>query len=469
MRSSDRTARAGLAVVRGILSLIPGLLLPHLLQAQVAQFTIPPSGIIPNYNRIGIGQREALEGGAYVARTDDALANWYNPAGLVSSEKTALNASSNAYELTKTTLNGVGQQSSSTKFSPIGGFFGIVVGAPIAKNPRLRLGFGYTKPVGWSPSSLDGAFTLPAGGGTEAFGYNSTMSFGTEIPSLNGAYRLSQTIRVGIGVGYAFTGLNQDQTINDRLVLPTGVTTAVRTFSTDGSAHHLLLTAGAQWDLAPAITLGATVTSPGMRIGGSSKVKFNRILFEAGGTEDDLAFRDPDANFDLKIPIRATAGATFRYSRGQVELDVRYHGAQDAYEMFSSDSTGVQITTDASGTPTITTPAFTPVLNQARSIVSVALGANFSVSPAFRLHAGFFTDPSPVSASTQSTFRAVDLTGASGGVSLGAGNLTASLGILSSWGRTTERAIGPSLGGLEATTDVSVQTFTGLYSVSFTF
>ncbi len=469
MRSSGRTARAGVAAARGILSLIPGLLLPHLLQAQVGQFTIPPSGIIPNYNRIGIGQREALEGGAYVARTDDALANWYNPAGLVSSEKTALNASSNAYELTKTTLNGVGQKSSSTKFSPIGGFFGIVVGAPIAKNPRLRLGFGYTKPIGWSPSSLDGAFTLPAGGGTEAFGYNSTMSFGTEIPSLNGAYRLSQTIRVGIGVGYAFTGLNQDQTINDRLVLPTGVTTAVRTFSTDGSAHHLLLTAGAQWDLAPAITLGATVTSPGIRIGGSSKVKFNRILFQAGGAEDDLAFRDPGANFDLKIPLRATAGATFRYSRGQVELDVRYHGAEDQYEMFSSDSTGVQITTDASGTPTITTPAFTPVLNQARSIVSLALGANFSLSPGFRLHAGFFTDPSPVSAPTQSTFRAVDLTGASGGVSLGSGNLTASLGILSSWGTTSERAIGPSLGGLEATTDVSVQTFTGLYSVSFTF
>ncbi len=469
MRSSDRTARAGAAAVRAILSLIPALLLPCLLQAQVGQFTIPPSGIIPNYNRIGIGQREALEGGAYVARTDDALANWYNPAGLVLSEKTALNASSNAYELTKTTLTGIGEKSSSTKFSPVGGFFGIVVGAPIAKNPRLRFGFGYTKPTGWSPSSLDGAFTLPAGGGTEAFGYNSSVSFGTEIPSVNGAYRLSESIRVGVGVGYAFTDLSQNQTINDRLVLPTAVTTALRTFSTDGSAHHLLLTAGAQWDLAPRFTLGATVTSPGIRIGGSSKVKFSRVLFQAGGAGDELAFRDPDAKFDFKIPLRATAGATFRYSRGQVELDVRYHGAEDQYEMFSSDSTGVEITTDAAGTPTITNPTFTPVLNQARSIVSVALGANFSVSPAFRLHAGFFTDPSPVSAPSQSTFRAVDLTGASGGVSLGSGRLTASLGVLSSWGTTSERAIGPSLGGLEATTDVSVQTFTGLYSVSFTF
>ena len=312
MRSSDRTANPAAAAVRGIVSLIPGLLLPHILQAQVAQFSIPPSSIIPNYNRIGIGQREALEGGAYVARTDDALANWYNPAGLVSSEKTALNASSNMYELTKTTLNGIGQKNSSTKFSPVGGYFGIVVGAPIAKNPRLRFGFGYTKPIAWSPSTLDGAFTLPAGGATEAFGYNSTVSFGTEIPSLNGAYRLSEKIRVGVGVGYGITDLNQNQTINDRLVLPTGVTTALRTFSTDGSAHHLLLTAGAQWDIARAFTVGATVTSPGLRIGGSSKVKFSRTLFQAGGAEDDLAFRDPDAKFDFKVPLRATAGATFR-------------------------------------------------------------------------------------------------------------------------------------------------------------
>ncbi len=74
------------------------------LRAQADEFSIPPNSILPNYNRVSVGQREALEGGAYVARTDDALANWYNPAGLASSEKTALNASSNVYEVTKTTL-----------------------------------------------------------------------------------------------------------------------------------------------------------------------------------------------------------------------------------------------------------------------------------------------------------------------------------------------------------------------------
>jgi len=71
------------------------------------------------------------------------------------------------------------------------------VGAPIAKNPGLRFGFGYTKPIAWSPSSLDAAFTLPAAGGTEAFGYYSSVSFGTEIPSLNGAYRLRKPFESG--------------------------------------------------------------------------------------------------------------------------------------------------------------------------------------------------------------------------------------------------------------------------------
>jgi hypothetical protein len=84
----------------------------------------------------------------------------------------------------------------------------------------------------------------------------------------------------------------------------------------------------------------------------------------------------------------------------------------------------------------------------------------------YALHAGYDSDPSPVSGPSQSSFRAVDLAGVSAGASFG--RLTASLCVSSSWGTTTERQIGPSIGGLEATTDVSVRAFTVLYAVSFT-
>lgn len=463
-------ARSAACAVRGGLMVASlSFLITPALRAQGEEFSIPPNSILPNYNRISVGQREALEGGAYVARTDDALANWYNPAGLASSEKTALNASSNVYEVTKTTLSGIGERQSGTRFRAVGGFFGIVVGKPIARSDRWRFGFGLTSPVAWAPSSLDGAFSLPAGGATEAFGYSTEVNFNTVIPSLNAAYRLSPTLRVGIGAGYGMTDLSQTQTLTDRMVSTTGVLTGIRAFSTDGSVHHLLITGGVQWDVARVVTVGATVAPPGLRIGGSSKIRFTQTLFQAGGTTEDLAFRDPEAKFDYKMPFRAAAGATFRYSRGQVELDVRYYGAEDSYEMLSSDSTAVRITTDAAGVPTITAPAFTPVLHQARSIVSYALGANYSLSRALRLHAGVFTDPSPVSGPSRSTFRAVNLTGVSGGVSLGSGRLTGSVGVSASWGTTTDRVIGPSLGGIQATTDVSIRTFTGLYAVSFTF
>jgi hypothetical protein len=74
-----------------------------------------------------------------------------------------------------------------------------------------------------------------------------------------------------------------------------------------------------------------------------------------------------------------------------------------------------------------------------------------------------------VSGPSLSTFRAVNLTGASGGISLGSGRLTGSVGVSASWGTTKDRAVGPTLGGVEGTTDVSIRTFTGLYAVSFTF
>ena len=73
------------------------LLMPRAVRAQTPEFSLPPNTVLPNYGRVSIGQREAIEAGAYVTRTDDALANWYNPAGLAMSQKTALNASSSAY------------------------------------------------------------------------------------------------------------------------------------------------------------------------------------------------------------------------------------------------------------------------------------------------------------------------------------------------------------------------------------
>ena len=78
------------------------LLLAALLAAELP-VQVPKALVFPNYDNVLLGKNQALEGGAYVARAGDASANFYNPAGLVQSEKTSLNASSTGWVWTKIT------------------------------------------------------------------------------------------------------------------------------------------------------------------------------------------------------------------------------------------------------------------------------------------------------------------------------------------------------------------------------
>src|SRR5678816_543035 len=54
---------------------------PAVAQEQ-AVVTIPPNIVVPNYDSVATGPYGGLEGGAYVARTSDPSAAWFNPAGL---------------------------------------------------------------------------------------------------------------------------------------------------------------------------------------------------------------------------------------------------------------------------------------------------------------------------------------------------------------------------------------------------
>ena len=451
------------------MTLILSLCWTPLLMAQISDFTLPPSGILPNYDRVLIGQREGLEGGAFVARTDDAGAGWYNPAGLALSEKSGLNASSNAYELTTVTLVGIGQAKGSTRFSPSGTYFGAVLGAPVIKSPNVRLAFFYAKPVSWTPGTLDGAFTVNSGGNEEQFSYSSTSNFSTIIPGLAAGFRLGKEFRVGASAGLGLTNLHQVQSVGDQLITP-GVssTTATRSVSTDGSVYNLLLTGGVQWDAGTRVKLGGRITSPGIRIGGSSKLLYSQIVFSGAGSRE-IGFRDENAKLDYKIPVELTGGIAFLFDSFQLEGDVRYHGSASTYTLLSSGALASLVTTDANGVPTESTLSFVPVQEKAEPVLNVAIGGHYLLSKRFRIHAGFFTDASPVADADSSDFRTVDLVGASGGVSFSWTHLSGSLGVAGSWGTTDNRTVGPSLGGFAGDTKIKVSSFTMLYAMSYAF
>ena len=442
--------------------------IPGMAAGQTGDFAIPAGSALPNYDRISIGQQEGIEANAFVARTNDAGANWYNPAGLAQSERSSLNASANAYEFTGLALVGTETARGGTRFSTIGSFFGGVIGAPIINSDRWRLGFSFTKPVSWQPSEIEGELRSVGATAAEGLLFTSSVSLTTSIPAAAVGYRLSDRVRLGASVGFAITSLNQRSSISDRFLEPPTAQTALRSLETDGNTGGLLLTGGVQVDLASNIHLGATVSSPGLRVSGSSLVIYQFTQFSGDGSRD-LLFRDPEATFDYKFPLKATVGASITFGKGEIEADLRYHGSRDTYVIFDSDILATIISTDAAGVPTVENATFADIVEDTKAVYNLAIGGHYAFSPSFRVHAGFFTDDSPVNNPETSLFRQLDLTGFSGGVSFGAGRLQASAGLSTSRGTSEERLVGPSLGGVSGSTRIEVTTYNLLYAISFEF
>ena len=114
--------------------------------ARAQDYVIPPTLLLPNYDRVYPGLDEALEGGAFIARARNAPALFYNPAGIALSPRTVLNASAQGYQLT--TLSGSGfQQTSGGAFEPLPSFVGLVLGKEVIDWETVRIGFAVVNSV----------------------------------------------------------------------------------------------------------------------------------------------------------------------------------------------------------------------------------------------------------------------------------------------------------------------------------
>ncbi|MEJ2538822.1 MAG: hypothetical protein P8188_02355 [Gemmatimonadota bacterium] len=445
-----------------------GLALTLLGSDAAAQSPLQPTNVVPNFDRIRVGQVEGLEGGAYVARTGNAGANWYNPAGLAMAEKTVINASANAYEYTTVSLEGLDQRFPSGRFSSLGTYFAGVIGSEVMGRSRLRLGFSFTRPVLWSPGAVSGVLggvTPGSGGESLDFHFNSEMT--VAIPALAAGYPLTDRLRVGVGVGLPITWLKAENRVGNRLVSPLQGEQAFQSASLDGQSYQLQATAGVQWEVSEALRLGATFTSPGLHLGGSSLASAQTFESDASGALD-ISFRDDGATFKYPLPMRIVGGFSASLGDFEVEANLRYHGSRDVFDMVHTEARATVVRTDADGTPTVVQEDVAPARETLSAVTNLALGGNYALAGSWRLHAGVFTDRSPVGNPDTSQFQTVDLTGFGLAVSFG-GQLSGTIGVSSNWGTTLDRRFGPSLGGVEGTTEVNIRTFSLHYALSYTF
>jgi len=427
-----------------------------------SDFLIPPTLLLPNYDRVYPGLTEALEGGAFVARAKAAPALFYNPAGIATTNRTVLNASAQGYQLTTLGGTGFSQSSPVSSFETVPSFIGLVLGREVIDWERVRIGFAVAQPVHWDQSAVAGS--VPAEGQRVSYAVHST--FNTLVPTFSIGWAAADNFRAGGSIEFPYTTINDTGKLSGEITTTTSSQATLRTLSAGGSSLQVRAVAGVQWDLASWLALGATYRTPGLKIKDGGSFLYEGLTNLSVGTRH-VFFQDPSADFEYRLPMEASLGAAFQFGPFGFEVDVRWHDGTHRYMLFNSQQTARVVDT-TSGSVVTSELAFPGVFYRARQTWNGSLGLHLDLSKNFTISAGSYLDYSPADPET-AVFRRVDLIGFRAGVAFVIGKLSASLGAGWEHGNGNDDLFptGVPIPGEAAT--ITLDTFSLLFSISFGF
>ena len=440
-----------------------GLLVLVLLGAPTAraqEVHLPPSLLLPNYDRVYPGLIEAIEAGAFIARARNAPAVAYNPAGIALTDRSVLNASAQGYQLTALGGTGFDQATPVSSFESIPSFLGVVLGRDVIDWEAVRLGFAVVTPIHWDQSAI--ASAMPQEG--QRASYTVHSSFTTVVPTFSVGWSVSSSVRLGASIEFPYTSLSNEGELSGELTSATASQGSIQNDALGGSTLDLVGVVGAQWTALPWLQLGLLFRTPGVKLLSSGTVDYESLAALNGGSHH-VFFDDPNARFEFRTPMEISVGAAVDVGPVELELDLRWHDGTHTYQIFSSDKLG-RIVDTRSGTPVISTFAFGGVPYRARPVLNGSFGGHVTLSPAVNLSAGVYVDTSPVEILGQG-FRRVDLVGFRTGVGFQLGKLGASIGVGWEHGKGVADLAPDTVPSQHD--ELTLNTFTVLFSVSFKF
>src|SRR5262249_44660263 len=168
------------------------------------QVVLPPTLLLPNYDRIYPGLEEALEGGAFVARAQSVTALFYNPAGIALVQRTVLSASVQGYQVT--TLGGSGFQHSTpvSSFEGLPSSIGVVLGSEVIRWEKVRLGISVAQPVHWRQNAVASSAGAPG----QRVSYSVDSGFDTLAPSVSIGWAAEHNLRLGGAIEFPYTTIS---------------------------------------------------------------------------------------------------------------------------------------------------------------------------------------------------------------------------------------------------------------------
>jgi long-subunit fatty acid transport protein len=429
-------------------------------RAQNARFFLPPSAVLTNYDRVLIGQQEALESGAFTARVADSTAGWYNPAGLALVQRSIIGASATGYQLDVVNLGEIQTSAGKTTLSQLPSYFGAVLGGDVIHSDVWRIGFSATSPTSWS-TSVNGA-TLD---GSQAV-YSSRVSISTFVPALSAAWAPLPSLRLGAGLGVAITSISQAQQLSMRIATPDAT---IRTSDGSGVTWGAQLSFGVQWDATSHVVVGASMSTPTLRLFQSGSLTFQSSDTTPQGSTQ-VYFRDPNATFDYHLPLSVNLGVAWREARWEAEINVRYHSQVTPYPMVASSQPVKTVVVQGGQVVRSESTPFSGLTYGASNVWNFAVGGHYTLDESWSLHGGFYTDGAPAPPSDSNIFRSVDLYGLTAGANLKGDHLSGSLGIGVCWGSSDAFLLGePGTPYPPVTTRLSILSVSLLYAIAYQF
>jgi len=430
--------------------------------ARGQEFILPPTLLLPNYDRVHPGLEEALEAGAFIARAVNVSAVFYNPAGIALVRRTVLIASVQGYELT--TLSGSGFQHSTpvSSFEGLPSSLGLVLGSEVIPWENVRVGFAVIHPLHWNQNAVASTVQNAA----QRVSYSVSSAIDSLVPTISVSWAAARTLRLGGSIELPYTTLSENGQLSGELTDAATSQGTIRNIAAGGSTFQLRLAGAVQWEPVSWLALGATVRTPGLRLVNGGSFQYDSLTNLNAGTQQ-IFFQDSDPSFEYRLPTEVGLGSALKLGPVGLEFDVRFHAATHTYPLFRSDKPARVVDT-RSGVPVPSEVPFPGIDYRAQAVWNWGVGVHLYLSPAISLSGGMYVDFSPVGAETP-VFRRIDLLGFRSGISFHGEKVSGSVGVGWEHGHGSDDLFPTDLPIPSQKGEITVDTFSVLGSVSFRF
>jgi hypothetical protein len=407
------------------------------------------------------GTRAQLVGGLVVGSLVDLSATFYNPGAIAAVESPRLIVGTDAWEfvdITAERLTAADIEASSSRLRSSPSMFAISLPSlgrsRFSLSSLTRYNFDLTAEANRITSRED----LESGAAQTAEADEVLMETGLSEAwfGLSWAYPVHPKIGIGATTYFAVRSQSLRNSLNASRVSPIGEgSTTILTDEFRYTNLRLLWKLGVAVDLTP-LTIGLTVTTPGVQLSSSGRSFVERSLNDVvppGGGDpvtELIADRQDDRPGTYNSPLSVAVGAAYRLNRTSFYFSTEWFDSVDEFavveaEDFVGQTTGDTISIDWS--------------QRWRSVVNWGLGIQHELSDRLSLYGAFFTDRSAIEQPIGEVNLATaswDIYHVSVGTAIGIGSVDLTLGVGLGFGSDEDRDL--FVGG-EETADFSYRSF----------